>query len=137
MNALVSNPIVDEARAWLGTPYKHQGRDKRGVDGIGLIKCVFRLSLDVSPADYSPLLLSGEPFLDVLDKQLRPIPFRTATLGDVLCFRTGREPGHPVNHFGIVVRTDMMIHAFLGQSVRETRTDNAWWQRRLAYAYRF
>lgn len=32
--------IYDEARAWVGVPFQHQGRNKFGVDCVGLVVCV-------------------------------------------------------------------------------------------------
>jgi cell wall-associated NlpC family hydrolase len=32
--------MVNEARTWIGVPFRHQGRSRLGVDCIGLIICV-------------------------------------------------------------------------------------------------
>lgn len=32
--------LVQEARAWVGVPYIHQGRTRYGVDCVGLVLCV-------------------------------------------------------------------------------------------------
>ncbi len=32
--------LVNEARTWIGVPFRHQGRSRMGVDCIGLVVCV-------------------------------------------------------------------------------------------------
>lgn len=44
--------VVAEARAWIGTRYRHQGRSREGVDCIGLPVCV-RAGLGLPAMDAS------------------------------------------------------------------------------------
>ena len=137
MGKLFKHPIVQSAVDWLGVSYKHQGRTREGVDSFGFIKALLGLKHDVKPDAYNAMTL-GEPFLDCLEANgLKQIPFRQASLGDVLCFRIGpaNQQGHSVSNFGIKVSNDTFIHASLTLCVRETRIV-PWWARRLAYAYR-
>lgn len=34
--------VVDEARSWVGAPFRHQGRSRHGVDCVGLIIVVLQ-----------------------------------------------------------------------------------------------
>lgn len=39
---MTSDDVISEARRWLGTSYMHQGRNRSGVDCIGLVIVVAR-----------------------------------------------------------------------------------------------
>ena len=59
---LMGEAVVAQARAWLGTPWRHQGRSPRGVDCAGLVVLVARaLGLaDHDVAGYSRLVGADE-----------------------------------------------------------------------------
>jgi len=137
MGKLFKHPLAQAASEWLGVSYKHQGRSRQGVDSFGFVKVLLALKLDVAPSAYSPLA-EGEPFLDCLEANgLKPVPFRKAQPGDVLCFRISpaNSQGHHVASFGFKTSRETFIHASMSLCVRETRIV-PWWERRLAYAYR-
>lgn len=50
-NSQTSRLIVAEARKWLGVPYQHQGRDRRGIDCAGVIINVGH-ALGLLPPDF-------------------------------------------------------------------------------------
>lgn len=43
--------VIDEARTWLGVPFLHQGRNRRGVDCVGL-PIVIGQALGLVPANF-------------------------------------------------------------------------------------
>ena len=43
---VTTDEVMKVARSWIGVPYKHQGRSRRGVDCGGLLLCIGR-DLDV------------------------------------------------------------------------------------------
>ena len=137
---LERSPVVDRARALLGTPFRHGGRTPGvGVDWLGVILIATENRLPSSfiyPIDDQKWMMKGEPFIEELNKlpNFSPIPFTHAGAGDVVCFRM--ELGSPVAHAGVLTRPGVFLHAPLAQSVRETRLDHPWWQRRLAFAYK-
>lgn len=137
--------IIAEARAWLGTPWRHQGRLRGiGVDCIGLIGGV-ALALDLpgarewrdTPAFHNygrqpdpAVLLAG------CDLLMDAVPRAEARHGDVLILRFEKEP----QHFAFLA-TDRdyptLVHALaLSRRVVEQRYD-AVWRSRLVAAYRF
>ena len=138
--------IVDCARDWIGTPYRHQASACRvGTDCLGLLRGVWREFHGCEPqavAAYSPdwAEASGdERLLDAARKYLVEIPVGGARDGDVLLFRMA--PGCPAKHCAIVSRADgdearRIIHAYWGRSVTETRLV-PWWRRRIAAAFSF
>lgn len=104
--------LIDEARKLIGTPWRHQGRSKHGVDCVGLVLLSAK-NAGLSLAEYGvrdqavygrgaqPLLLEKvETYCQKLDE---PIP------GCLLFFRFYHDR-HP-KHFGIFTERGTMIHA--------------------------
>ena len=114
--------VIEAARAWLGTPYRHQA-SRRGVgaDCLGLIRGVWRDTIGPEPElmpPYSPdwaEVLACETLLDAARRHLHELPIGHAGQGDVLLFQMGL--GHPEKHC-------------------ETRLV-PWWKRRIAAAFAF
>ena len=84
--------IIAEARKWLGTPFRHQGRIRgRGVDCVGLLLCVMR---DLGIADWLtefvtyPRQPMTDRVLEVCRARMIEIPlFEPMQPGDILVFR--------------------------------------------------
>lgn len=133
--------IVAEARSWLGTPYQHQA-SLRGVgcDCLGLVRGVWRALVGDEPERPPPYTpdwaeaLGEETLLGAARRHLWEIAPGDAREGDVLLFRMGL--GSPAKHAAIVSGPQCIIHAYWGRAVCETRL-GAWWQRRIAAAFRF
>lgn len=133
--------IVAAARAWIGTPYRHQA-SLRGVgcDCLGLLRGVWRevIGREPEPAPpYSPdwaeasgadtLLWTARRYLVELDRgEVGP--------GRVLLFRW--RPHHSAKHCAIAASPVSMIHAHDGARVCEVAV-NPWWGRHLAHVFRF
>lgn len=126
--------IVAEARRWIGTPFRHQGRVLGvGVDCAGLVIGVAH-ALGLSSFDYTQY--GREPanglLLDICERHLNRMPLLDARPGDIYAMRFGAEPQHLaiVSDYGI-------IHAYApaGKCV-EHRMDDVW-RRRIVRAYRY
>jgi len=111
MWALQMNEFVEQARTYLGVPWRHMGRNRAGVDCVGLLTCV---AYDLGITDYVP-----EPYRRVTDvKQLltpikifcSPKPTDDLEPGDVLVFSMA---GIIACHVGVVSDTNTLIHAFI------------------------
>lgn len=141
--------LVAEARAWLGTPYRHQASLKgAGADCLGLVRGVWRAFHGAEPEGmpaYSPDWAEaggGERLARAGRAHLVPCALDEARPGDVLLFRF--SPGHPAKHAGILSAGTALgggtgsffIHAYEGTGVVESRLV-PWWRRRLAFAFRF
>lgn len=102
--------IVNEARTWLGTPFKHQGRVKGiGVDCLGLVAGVFK-SLSVpsktkdSKGGFVPLHKfdqtgystnpDGHTLQEVVSSHLDRKPLGDYTPGDIVLMKWMRYPQH-------------------------------------------
>jgi len=139
--SLTRTAIVAEARAWIGTPYRHQASLKGvGCDCLGLVRGVWRAVVGDEPArvpaysrDWAEAT-RAETLAQAARAHLveiEPAQFRP---GDVLLFRY--RPHFPAKHAAIVTESAMMVHAHDGAAVAEVAVAS-WWRRRLAYAFRF
>lgn len=133
--------IVAEARAWIGTPYRHQASLKGvGCDCLGLVRGVWRAIIGEEPQaapaysrDWAEA--SGEETLAAAARahliEIEPAQFLP---GDMLLFRYRER--YPAKHAAIVSAPDTMVHAHDGAAVTEVAIA-PWWRRRFAYAFRF
>lgn len=153
--------IVAEARAWIGTRYRHQASVKGvGCDCLGLVRGVWRGCIGIepeTPGPYAPDWAEArgeEALAQAALRHLVPIATDTFAAGDVLLFRW--RDGCVAKHAAIagdVIASDViardviagdvivggpdtMIHAHDGAKVCEVAMA-PWWRRRLAYAFRF
>ena len=124
------NEIVEIARGWLGTKFKHQGRVKGvGVDCIGLVAGVAR----EKGIEFEDMLNygrdpSGDELRCELDKYLTPCGI---VEGAVALFRIYNEPQH------VRIITDVgIIHAYAQSRKVVEHGLTAWWLERLVGCYR-
>lgn len=133
--------IIDTARSWIGTPYRHQASRKGvGCDCLGFLRGVWREVIGEEPelpppysADWAEAGRS-ETLAEAARRHLEEIPLDAIEPGDVLLFRW--RDHLPAKHCAILVSRERMIHAHDGATVAEVYFAN-WWRRRLAYAFRF
>jgi len=103
--------IVEKAKEYLHTPFKHQGRLKGvGVDCIGLIICVYK-DVGIFEGDFSsysrqphpPTLLKNikNYFIEISEDELLP--------GDVILFEFVK--GAP-QHFALYMGGGYIIHSY-------------------------
>ena len=133
--------IIAEARAWIGTPYRHQASLKGvGCDCLGLLRGVWRALYDTEPeltSAYAPdwAEANGEEKLaEAARRHMTEIAPKDAAPGDVLLFRW--RPHLPAKHAAILTAPGRMIHAYDGAAVCEVHFA-PFWQRRVAFAFRF
>ena len=139
MTDAVRAAVIDRARAWIDTPYRHQASViHAGCDCLGLVRGIWRDLYGPEPEippNYSPdwaeaqgeetLLNAARRWLSPVD---RPQP------GDVLLFRL--RPDVPCKHVGILETPDTIIHAYWGRSVVQSWLD-PFWRRRIAFSFSF
>jgi NlpC/P60 family putative phage cell wall peptidase len=134
--------IVAEARAFIGTPYRHQA-SLRGVgcDCLGLVRGVWRAlhgTEPEAPPAYTSDWAEASDFEALVEAARRHLVElsdpRTFAPGDVLLFRYSAR--YPAKHAAIATATDLMVHAHDGARVAEVAIA-PWWRRRLAFAFAF
>jgi NlpC/P60 family putative phage cell wall peptidase len=133
--------IVAEARAWIGTPYRHQASLKGvGCDCLGLVRGVWRAIVGAEPEAvpaYAPdwaEAAKAETLAAAAARHLVAIDATSALPGDVLLFRW--RTGLPAKHAAILTAPTLMVHAHDGAAVAEVALA-PWWRRRLAFASAF
>lgn len=106
---------VQEALAWLGTPWRHQARVMgAGVDCGQILAAVFEASgvlPHVDPGDYPQdfmLHADEERFRGIVERHARKVEGR-ALPGDIALFRFGRV----LSHGAIVIKWPLIVHAYI------------------------
>jgi len=106
-----------------GVPYRNGGSDPGGFDCSGFVKYVFARQGIAVPRTVASQFLAGLP---VRPDALRP--------GDLVFFDTGVSPA---SHVGVVVGTDVFVHAPSSRGVVRTEHLSApYWARRYVGARR-
>jgi len=145
MSAPSSQKIVAEARAWIGTPYRHQASLKGvGCDCLGLVRGVWRGVFGDEPETPPPYAAGwaepglGDSLVEAARRHLVPVagplPAYAPRPGDVLLFAFRAHL--PARHCAIAAGAATMIHAHDGAVVTEVPL-SPWWRRHLAAAFRF
>jgi cell wall-associated NlpC family hydrolase len=87
--------IVAAARAYVGAPWRHQGRSRQGLDCAGLVVLVAR---DLGLSDYDSTSYrrhaQGLAFVDHFRSRMDPVPVTEMRPGDVLVFADHAYPCH-------------------------------------------
>jgi NlpC/P60 family putative phage cell wall peptidase len=133
--------LVAEARAWIGTPYRHQASLKGvGCDCLGLVRGVWRAVCGAEPEPVPPYSRDWaeagqrETLAEAAGRHMREVDCADFLPGDVLLFRW--RAGLIAKHAAIATATDLMVHAHDGAAVAELAIA-PWWRRRLAFVFRF
>ncbi|MRX50692.1 peptidase [Paracoccus sp. S-4012] len=137
--------IVEEARAWIGTPYVHQASVKgAGADCLGLLRGIWRARLGPEPEavpPYSPdwgetgaaELLAGSAA-----RHLLPVASSAPLApGQVLLFRM--RDGAVAKHLGILAEAGAapsFVHAYERHGVVESPLSQPW-RARIAARFTF
>lgn len=120
--------FIAEARKWIGVPYLHQGRNRHGVDCIGLL-LVTAWALGLT--EYDVRGYGRVPDAGFLQAECDRLMVRTDDAPHVYLMRFTREP----QHLGIA--TDRgILHAWGGAGrVTETSMPLSW-RSRIVQSYR-
>lgn len=88
-----SHTIIEAARSYLGVPFYHAGRDRNGLDCIGLIACVardlgysFKDDRNYKPGIYPERMFNGMRQFAEPANEMEP--------GDILVFAYRGHPMH-------------------------------------------
>jgi NlpC/P60 family putative phage cell wall peptidase len=135
--------IIDIARTWIGTPYRHQSSIKgEGCDCVGMVRGVYRefFGVENDPENMPPYqpnwyeVDQKDPLLLFGRRHLEEVPFEEMMPSDILVFRMKR--GVSAKHCGIITSTDTMVHAYSKQKVYEVSLGDQW-LRKVAAVLRF
>ena len=120
-------PVLNEAKDYLGTPYRYGGDDKQGIDCSGLTRLAYEkagIDLPRSAADQSQI---GEK-----------VARADLEVGDLVFFDT-RGKGK-IHHVGLVVKVEdasvIFIHSSTSKGVRYDELNEGYWADKLVDARR-
>lgn len=137
--------VVDLARGWIGTPYRHQASVKgAGADCLGLVRGLWRELFGAEPEvvpgytqDWSEATGDERLWRAAERHLIRLDPRGVPDAGDVLLFRM-RSSG-VAKHLGIASERNGrpgFIHAYSGHSVLESALTCPW-QKRIVARFAF
>jgi NlpC/P60 family putative phage cell wall peptidase len=136
--------IVELARGWIGTPYRHQAACKGGgTDCLGLLRGVWREHFGSEPEAVPAYSMDwsepqGEEALwGAALRHLTPKALDDEAPGAVLLFRV--RSGSVAKHLGIAARVcaePSFIHAYSRHSVVESPLSTPW-RRRIVARFEF
>lgn len=113
------HPLYLEASRWIGTPYRHGGTTRQGVDCSGLVQSIYRQVYHVD------LPRSAEAQRTT---RCRTVDRRHLQEGDLVFFGEGRRPRH-ASHVGIYLKQGKFVHASSSQGVVVSSLDEPYYQR--------
>ena len=123
--------VVAAARAFLGTPYRHQASlAGAGCDCLGLVRGVWRTLYGGEPEAMPPYTPDAgeverdEIMLEAAHRHLVPVAVADRLPGDILVFRM--RAGRVAKHCAILTGPDTMIHAQTNDHVREVALSGPW-----------
>ncbi|WP_420408903.1 NlpC/P60 family protein [Hoeflea sp.] len=133
--------IVDAARSWIGTPYRHQASRKGvGCDCLGLVRAIYEEVAGRTaeePAPYQPDWAERTGADRLIEAARRhcgdPVPLAQMGAGDIVLFRW--RAGAAAKHAGILTGPDHFIHAYEAAGVIESALFFSW-RRRIAAIHR-
>ncbi|MDA0307505.1 MAG: NlpC/P60 family protein [Proteobacteria bacterium] len=152
MVKITEQQIIEQARTWLGTKYHHQGRLKKSARGFGGVDCIGLVigiidELGIQDGDENSLVAADETnysmypeqgrLVSSIQKHLREVPKEQMRVGDVLLFKTFKDPQHvgllseyPSGGVGLI-----HCNSSAGKVVEQPLAET--WMRMLTHVYRF
>ena len=138
----MTDKVVELARGWIGTPYRHQASSKgAGSDCLGLLRGIWRELYGEEPEAvpaYTPDWSEPQGQERLWQAALRHLQVQQGReAGDLLLFRM--RGGGVAKHLGIAAKMGpepSFIHAYTGHGVVESPLSTPW-QRRIVARFRF
>jgi cell wall-associated NlpC family hydrolase len=126
--------LVTVARSYIGVPYYHAGRNRNGVDCVGLLLAVAEEAgvLTYTPPGYSAGFVNGDLLLSEIERFADSVEFGPVQDGDIGVFTIAGNP----QHAAILTAGGSMIHAYqtVGRVVEHALAGA--WERRLVGVWR-
>lgn len=138
----IGNRVVNLARGWIGTPYRHQGHQKQiGCDCLGLIRGLWRELYGIEQQHPKPY---AKDWAETTSQERMLIAARTyfgaqialkdMQLGCLILFRW--RDGFAIKHAGILSAPHQFIHAYERIGVTQSALVPSW-RRRIEAVFQF
>lgn len=109
--------LIRQARTWIGTPYQYGGHTrKKGTDCSGMIMELFLSVYDLKLPRSSAMQHDFS----------RPVKFDDMKPGDLVFFTTDKSRSR-INHVGLYIGDNRMIHASGSRGVMESGLSEKYW----------
>lgn len=130
--------IIEEARSYLGTPWKHQGRTRRGVDCVGFIILAFtKFNIYIKEIKGYSRFPDGIELKKVMDAQPNFKQVNNIIPGDIILFRIKRDPQHVALAVNSTTADIAIIHSYNGGEAKVIEHDLApYWRSKIVSVYR-
>lgn len=126
--------LIEEARTWVGVPFRHQGRSRLGVDCAGFIVETLRAT-NALPPEFEDATaygrMSSRELGDVVRRYCTPIP--KPEPGALLLIRWPRE--HVASHVALFTGENLIhCYATVGKVVEHgyrgmwLKLSESWWR---------
>jgi cell wall-associated NlpC family hydrolase len=133
----IREQAVNEARGWIGVPFRHQGRTRAGIDCVGLLVCVGRaMGLPAYDVTGYSRRAQGMGFIEHFRANLEEVAPAAAQAGDVVVFV---ETVYPC-HTGILSERHGALHLIHAHAPRRVVLEEPFvgeWRDKLRFAFRF
>ena len=130
--------IVETARSYKGVPFKHRGRNRRGVDCVGLGWCVAS-DIGMNPVDlegYSRQA-DGNTLLRELQRRMHRKNPKLRALGDMICLRDYTTTYHVAIIGDHETAGLSMIHAWSPRRMVVEHGINESWREKIVACFEF
>ena len=138
MTSTIRQQVVDAARSFIGTPYRHQGRfPGLELDCAGLVVCAAqKAGIRVTDVSGYSRIPDGVTFIGGIEAQMDKIELCNIQPGDVLAFTFLTDPQHAAVVTAVEPRLTI-VHAHMRvRNVVEHELDDVW-RTRICGAYKF
>lgn len=129
--------IVEEARKWLGTPWRHQGRTDRGIDCAGLVvKVAHALGQSTFDDTSYQRTAQKQKLMSYFEQELDTQPLQQLRPGDVVLFRDNSYPCH----VGIVTEKHGLPYLIHAHAIRRCVIEEPFtveWRSKWVAGYKF
>lgn len=136
---MMGEDVLSAAMDLLDVPFRHQGRNRLGVDCAGvLVHCFEALGLPYTDEAGYPRSPYDGQLEKILDSQpsLRRIDLSEARKGDVLAMRMEKDPQHIAIHAGLHYGCVCIVHGSSTHGKVAMHRVDSTWRARIMRAYR-
>jgi cell wall-associated NlpC family hydrolase len=110
--------LIEAARLYINTPFRHQGRNRRGLDCLGLLVCAAR---DIGMPIADNLQYGRAPDYKTMRAGImdhfNPVRRDQVRIGDVYWMKFNRK-GNPM-HLALITEQDQIMHADGSTSIKK------------------
>ena len=108
---IAAHEVIEQARAWVGVRFLHQGRTRNGADCLGSIAGIMAELGSMAPMNFLPLNYGRDPgprLIQTLEEITREIPLQPAAFV-LVKFPHAKHASH-----GAIYTGENLIHCFAG-----------------------